>query len=76
MCEAALNPVDSDGDENYVMHDENPCQLSAKPNWSASLMWCTWCHADLALSRDLIPVFHIIFRVHRSGPNAKSVDSR
>ena len=71
----ALNPVESDGDENYVMRDENPCPLSAKPWWSESLMWCARCHADLAPSRDLIPVFHIIFCVHRSGPNAKSVDS-
>jgi hypothetical protein len=71
----ALNPVESDGDENYVMSDENPCQLGAKPSWSESLMWCVRWHADLVPSRDLIPVFHIFFCVHRSGPNAKSVDS-
>jgi hypothetical protein len=72
----ALNPDESDGDKNYVIGDENPCQLGAKPSLSESLMWCVRCHADLAPSRDLIPVFQTIFCVHRSGPNAKSVDSR
>jgi hypothetical protein len=75
MCDAALNPVESDGDENYVMRDENSRALGAKPDWSAILMWCACCHADLAPSRDLIPVFHIIFRADGSGPKPKSGNS-
>jgi hypothetical protein len=68
--------VDSNGDENYVMCDGNSRAIGAKPSWSVSLMWCARCHADLAPNRVQIPVLHIIFRVHRSGPNAKSGDSR
>jgi hypothetical protein len=62
--------------KTYVMRDENPCPLGAKPSWEASLMWCARCHADLAPSRDLIPVFHIIFRADGSGPKPKSRTSR
>jgi len=61
--------------KTYVMRDENSRALGAKPSWSASMMWCARCHADLAPSRDLIPVFDIIFRVHRSGPKPKSGNS-
>jgi hypothetical protein len=58
--------------KTYVMRDENPCPLGAKPSWEASLMWCSRCHADLPPSRDLIPVFHIIFGADGSGPKPKS----
>jgi hypothetical protein len=57
------------------MRDENSRAVGAKPSWSTSLMWCARCHSDLVASRDQIPVIQIFFRVHRSGPNAKSVDS-
>ena len=61
--------------KTYVMRDENSRALGAKPSWEASLMWCARCHVDLAPSRDLIPVFDIIFRVHGSGPKPKSGNS-
>jgi hypothetical protein len=70
-----LNPVESDGDEHYGSRNQNLCALGAKPCWSASLMWCTRCSADLAPSRDLIPVFHILFRMHGYGPKLKSAAS-
>jgi len=61
--------------KTYVMRDENSRALGAKPSWEASLMWCARCHADLAPSRGLIPVFHIIFRADGSGPKPKSGNS-